>query len=242
MASHLADVRTLVAAQPALVGGAHGMLGLLQRLCAAAVTALPASGVGVTVMTDGGVRGVAVASDAASKRIDELQLTLGEGPCMDAFSSRRPVLEADLRSGGMSRWPVYSPAVLDEGVHAVFAFPLQVGAARLGVFDVYREGEGSLSPDALAQALTFAEVATEMLLDGQEQALPGRADSGLDEALDDRFELHQAQGMVMVQLGISLGDALTRIRAHAFANNHSLGNVAADVVSRRIRFDHGTRD
>jgi AmiR/NasT family two-component response regulator len=81
-----------------------------------------------------------------------------------------------------------------------------------------------------------------MLLDGQEQALPGRADAGLDEALDDRFELHQAQGMVMVQLGISLGDALTRIRAHAFANNHSLGNVAADVVSRRIRFDRDTRD
>ena len=242
MARPLADVRSLVAAQPALVDGAHGMLGLLQRLCSAAVTALPASGVGVTVMTDAGVRGVAVASDAASERIDELQLTLGEGPCMDAFSSRRPVLEADLRSGGMSRWPVYSPAVLDEGVRAVFAFPMQVGAARLGVFDVYREGEGSLSPDAFAQALTFAEVATEMLLDGQEQALPGRADAGLDEALDDRFELHQAQGMVMVQLGISLGDALTRIRAHAFANNHSLGNVAADVVSRRIRFDHGTRD
>ena len=147
-----------------------------------------------------------------------------------------------MRIGGVSRWPVYSAAVLDEGVRAVFAFPLQVGAARLGVLDVYREREGSLSPDAFSRALTFADVATEMLLDGQEQALPGRADAGLDEALDDRFELHQAQGMVMVQLGVSLGDALTRIRAHAFANNHSLGNVAADVVSRRIRFDQGATD
>jgi hypothetical protein len=242
MANLSADVRTLVAAQPALLGGAHGMLGLLQRLCSAAVQALPASGVGVTVMTDAGARGVAVASDAASERIDELQLTLGEGPCMDAFASRRPVLEADLRIGGLSRWPGYSAAVLDEGVRAVFAFPLQVGAARLGVLDVYRDGEGSLSPDAFSQALTFADVATEMLLDGQEQALPGRTDAGLDEALDDRFELHQAQGMVMVQLGVSLGDALTRIRAHAFANNHSLSDVAADVVSRRIHFDPNTED
>jgi hypothetical protein len=242
MAHLSADVRTLVAGQPALLGGAHGMLGLLQRLCSAAVAALPASGVGVTVMTDAGARGVAVASDAASERIDELQLTLGEGPCMDAFSSRRPVLEADLGSGGMSRWPVYSAAVLDEGVRAVFAFPLQVGAARLGVLDVYRTVQGSLSPDAFSQALTFAEVATEMLLDGQEQALPGRADAGLDEALDDRFELHQAQGMVMVQLGVSLGDALTRIRAHAFANDHSLSDVAADLVSRRIHFDPDTED
>jgi len=242
MANLSADVRKLIAAQPALLGGAHGMLGLLQRLCSAAVKALPASGVGVTVMTDAGARGVAVASDAASERIDELQLTLGEGPCMDAFASRRPVLEADMRIGGVSRWPVYSAAVLDEGVRAVFAFPLQVGAARLGVLDVYREGEGSLSPDAFSRALTFADVATEMLLDGQEQALPGRADAGLDEALDDRFELHQAQGMVMVQLGVSLGDALTRIRAHAFANNHSLSDVAADVVGRRIQFDPSTED
>jgi hypothetical protein len=242
MAHLSADVRALVAEQPAAPGAAHGMLGLLQRLCSAAVKALPASGVGVTVMTDAGVRGVAVASDAASERIDELQLTLGEGPCMDAFSSRRPVLEADLLSGGMSRWPVYSAAVVDEGVRAVFAFPLQVGAARLGVLDVYRKNEGSLSPQAFAQALTFADVATEMLLDGQEQAIPGSADAGLDEALDDRFELHQAQGMVMVQLGISLGDALTRIRAHAFANDHSLSDVAAHVVSRQIRFDPNTED
>jgi hypothetical protein len=161
---------------------------------------------------------------------------------MDAFASRRPVLEGDLSQGGMSRWPVYSAAVLEEGVRAVFAFPLQVGAARMGVFDVYRDGEGSLSPDAFSQALAFAEVATEMLLDGQERAVPGRADAGLDEALENRFELHQAQGMVMVQLGVSLGDALTRLRAHAFANDQALSDVAADVVSRRIRFDPNTED
>ena len=101
------------------------MLGLLQRLCAAAVRALSASGAGVSVMTKEGLRGLAVASDQASERIDELQFSLGEGPCMDAFSSSRPVLEPDLSGGGTARWPVYSAAAHAEGVRAVFAFPLQ---------------------------------------------------------------------------------------------------------------------
>ena len=52
-----------------------------------------------------------------------------------------------------------------------------------------------------------------------------------------RVQLFQAQGMVMVQLGVSLADALARIRAHAYAENRSLAEVAADVVARRLRFD-----
>jgi hypothetical protein len=237
VADRLADVRALVGAEPEMPGSAHGMLGLLQRLCSAVVRALPASGAGVTVMTDAGARGVAVASDEASERIDELQLTLGEGPCMDAFSFRRPVLEADLERGGMNRWPAYAAAAHREGVRAVFAFPLQIGAARLGVLDVYREHAGSLSAEAIAQALTFADVATEMLLDGQEHAEPGRIDLGLDEAMEYRFEVLQAQGMAMVQLGVSLGDALARMRAYAFAQDLSLSRVARDVVTRRLEFE-----
>jgi hypothetical protein len=235
--TRLAHVQALIAAEPTTAADAEGMVGELRRLCGAAVRALPASGAGLSVMTDGGVRGVAAASDEASERIDELQFTLGEGPCMDAFASRRPVLEADLDDGGMTRWPLYSPAAYDEGVRAAFAFPLQIGAARLGVLDIYRQTSGSLSADELAQALTFADVATTMLLDAQKEAQPGAADHGLDEALAYRFELHQAQGMVMVQLGVSLAAALARLRAYAYANERALSEVARDVVARTLQLD-----
>jgi hypothetical protein len=231
------QVQALVAAEPASPEDADGMVGALRRLCGAAVRALPASGAGLSVMTDGGVRGVAAASDDASERIDELQFALGEGPCMDAFASRRPVLEADLTGGGMARWPLYSAAAHKEGVRAAFAFPLQVGAARLGVLDVYRQTPGSLSADELAQALTFADVATTMLLDAQEEAQPGAADHGLDEAMAYRFELHQAQGMVMVQVGVSLAAALALLRAYAYSNERPIDEVARDVVARTLRLD-----
>jgi hypothetical protein len=237
MSPGVSRVEALIAAEPAAPEDAEGIVGALRRLCGAAVKAVPATGAGLTVMTDGGVRGVAAASDAASERIDELEFALGEGPCMEAFASRRPVLEADLAGGGMARWPLYAPAAHDHGVRAAFAFPLQIGAARLGVLDLHRTLPGPLSGQELAQALSFAHVATTLLLDAQEDAQEGAADHGLDEALAYRFELHQAQGMVMVQLGVSLAAALAVLRAYAYSHDRSLPVVACDVVAGALRLD-----
>ncbi|WP_230686687.1 ANTAR domain-containing protein [Catellatospora vulcania] len=149
----------------------------------------------------------------------------------------RPVLIPDLADGAMSRWPVYAPAVHAEGVRAVFAFPLQVGAARLGVMDVFRTRAGMLSPDELTLALTFAEVAVATLLDGHDSGGAGVADGWLDDPLGSRAELFQAQGMVMVQLRVSLAEAMVRMRAHAYVHDRRLYDVAADVVARRLSFD-----
>ena len=214
-----------------------GVVDALQRLCSAAAGALSASGAGVSVMAEDGVRGVGAASDPASELIEELQFVLGEGPCIDAFASRRPVLVPDLMDGAAHRWPAYAPAAHDGGVRAVFAFPLQVGAARLGVLDVFRARAGPLSGDQLRQAFAFTDLAVRTLLDGQDHAIPGAAADGLDEAIEHSAELFQAQGMVMVQLGVSLAEALVRIRAHTYAENRRLNDVARDIVARRLRFD-----
>ena len=233
----LAYFQALVLAEPPARGDVAGMVGGLRRLCGAVVRAVPAAGAGLSVITEAGVRGVAAASDETSGRIDELQFSLGEGPCMDAFISRRSVLEPDLGREGPARWPAYSAAAYEEGVRAVFAFPLQVGAARLGVLDLYRERTGSLTAAELARAATFADVGMTMLLDAQEQAAPGAAPEGLDAALEYRFELHQAQGMVMVQIGGSLTEALAVLRAYAYSHDRNLTEVARDVVARTLRLD-----
>ena len=232
-------VARLIADEPARTGDRGGVAGVLRRLCSAAERAISARGVGVSVMAEDGVRGVAAVSEPACEPLEELQFTLGEGPCLDAFASRRPVLVADLSDGAMRRWPGYAPALHDRGVRAVFAFPLQIGAARIGALDVFRDQPGSLTADEFRDALTFADVAVTTLLDGQAQAPPGTAADGLDEAMEQRAELFQAQGMVAVQLGISLTDAIARLRAYAYAEDRALGEVARDVVARRLSFDSG---
>ncbi|BCY09826.1 GAF and ANTAR domain-containing protein [Actinoplanes sp. L3-i22] len=212
-------------------------LGPLQRICRAAVVALAASGSGISVMTTDGTRGVCVTSDPVSERIEELQFTLGEGPCVDAFAARRPVLAADLSNFAGFRWPVYAPTARDDGVRAVFAFPIQVGAVQLGVLDIYRDRVGPLDGAELRTAVMLADLTVEALLDMQASgvARDGAGAAGLD--VGHRAELFQAQGMVMVQLGVSIGEALVRMRAYAYAENRRLGDVAHDVVTRRLRWD-----
>jgi hypothetical protein len=245
MGDDLFRVAALIAQQPTTPDQADGVVGMLQRLCGAAVQALSASGVGVSVMAADGIRGITAASDPTSERIEELQFILGEGPCIDAFATRRPVLVPDLADRAMNRWPVYAPAAHVDGVRAVFAFPLQVGAALLGVLDVFRAQPGSLTGEELRGALSFADVAVTTLLDSQENAEPGASADGVNEAILSKSEVYQAQGMIMVQLGVTLGEALARMRAYAFAENRRLDQVASDVVARRLRFDqdnHGEMD
>ncbi|MEP6799155.1 MAG: GAF and ANTAR domain-containing protein, partial [Lapillicoccus sp.] len=198
--------------------------------------ALPSDGAGLSVMAEGQVAGgggTVAASSPTSRRLEEIQFSLAEGPCFDAFTLRHPVLESDLAGHGMRRWLGYGPAAHEEGVRAVFAFPLQVGAARLGALDIYRAKPGSLSPRAVSQAATFAEVAMTTLLDGQQAAPDGEVATGLDDVLQGRAEIYQAQGMVQVHLGVSLIEAMARLRAHAYVNNQVLGDLARDVVAGR---------
>lgn len=225
-------------------GDSPGGAGRLQRVCRAAVVTLPATGVGVSVLAGDGTQVSAAASDETHEVIEELQLTMGEGPCLDAFTSRAPVLVPDLGVFARTRWPGYAPEALDHGVRAVFAFPLHVGAVHLGALDVYQDRAGALTTKAVSQAITFAEVAMRTLLDeGTGTGEPGGSDAErtddrralqIPDALAHRLELYQAQGMVMMQLGISLAQAMARLRAYAYAHDRPLHDVAADIVARRL--------
>lgn len=227
-----ATARALIQAEPARAG-TTGLVGVLQRVCRGLTAHLDVMGAAVHLMSRAGSGGVAAASDSACLAIDELQFTTGEGPCHDAFGTRRPVLTPDLRTGSGLHWPGYSSAALGAGVGAVFAFPLHVGGAGLGVLDVYRHQPGSLSEDQLAMTLTFAEIATEILLDGDLVDGEGGLGDGLATALDYRSEIHQAQGMLMVSLGVSLAEALVRMRAHAFTHGVPLIDLAREIIGGR---------
>jgi hypothetical protein len=232
----LARANQLIDAEPPDPHGAPGTVGRLERLCSALTRSLPATGVGLSLLTEnnrGG--GTVAASSAASRKLEELQFSLGEGPCIDAYTSRRPVLEPNLNTHGMRRWPAYAPAACEHGVRAVFAFPLQVGAARAGALDVYRIEPGSLTSDALAQAVTFAEVAMGLLVDGQDGAQNGKTIAELDDALAYRLEVYQSQGMVMVDLGVGINEAMARLRGHAYAEGRPISDVARDIVAGKLR-------
>lgn len=235
------DVRLLVADEPGRSDDKPDLGGWMQRLCRAATRELSASGVGMSVMSPQGAVTVLAASSPWGEVIEQLQFTMGEGPCLDAYALGRPVLTSDLASASSSQWPGYASAAQEHGVQAVFAFPLQVGGARLGAMDVYREQAGSLSGPQVKRALAFADAAMEAMLDapGPAGGDGAEGETALGAALHEggSLALYQAQGMVSVQLGVSLAEAMVRLRAHAYAHDRPLNEVAADVVARKVIFE-----
>jgi ANTAR domain/GAF domain len=206
------------------------------RLSAQCLSALPISGVGVALMTADGPSGVVLAAtDARARYLEELQFSLGEGPCVEASRSGHPVLQPDLLATGLARWPGFGAAALDAGIGAIFAFPLRVGAIRVGILDLHRDTPGRLETAEQADALAFADAATVVVLHLQDQG-DGEA-SALAGSIGSRAEVHQATGMIAVQLGVGLAEALLRLRAYAYASGRPVSDVAADVVGRRLRFD-----
>ncbi|MCZ3386286.1 MAG: GAF domain-containing protein [Actinomycetia bacterium] len=205
---------------------------LPQRLLEACAAALPVTGAGLLVMTNTGPGAILAATDGPARVMEELQFTLGEGPCIEATRSGRPVLQPDLAATAPSRWPGFAAGALDAGIGAIFAFPLQVGGIRVGVLDLYRNRPGPLADPDLAEALDFADAATTVLLHLQAQNGP----DGVVTLLEDRNEVHQATGMISVQTGLGLADALLLLRAHSYAEERGILDVSRDVVSRIMSF------
>ena len=237
----MAAVRTAEILSAISAEGSDGG-GLPHRLVSACRGALRVSGVGLVLMTDAGPAGTVAVTDGAAATLEELQFTLGEGPCVDASRSGFPVLQPDLAATGSARWPGFTAGALDVGVQAVFAFPLRMGAVRLGVLDLFRGEAGVLTDEEVAEALSFADAATALLLAMESLDVGGRGPLDTVAVVDAHAEVHQATGMVSVQAGVPLGRAIGLLQARAFAAGRPIGAVAGDVLAGRVRFssdDHG---
>lgn len=212
------------------------------RLCVACVDLLDIDGAAISLVHEGAMSGTFGSSGALSRRLDELQFTFGEGPCMDAVSEGRPVLAPDLAHADLSRWPAFAPAVLENGVQAVFALPVQVARVPVAALDLFRLSSGPLSPDDLSGGLLAAELARLPLLDLISGADDWMAGGQIDAAWSqleslERVEVYQATGMVMAQLDIGPADALVRLRAHAFSSGQTASEVAWAIVERRLELE-----
>lgn len=196
----------------------------------------------ISLVFDGANAGTLGSSDASARRYDELQFTLGEGPCLESVARRSPVLVADLADPTDTRWPAYGPAMLANDIRWVFAMPLLVAGEHVGALDLFRAMPGRLNGDQFAGAAAAAELAGIPLLDlmdGDLQAAVADPTSNAWAELNSlsRAEVSQATGMLVAQLGIEPTAALVRLRAHAYATGQTATDVARDILDRRLRLE-----
>ncbi|MER6250424.1 ANTAR domain-containing protein [Streptomyces sp. NPDC001584] len=228
-----ARIQVLVAEQAARRGERITVM----DVCTAAVATLPIDGAGVSAMSKASAGHPLYATDLVSERVEELQLTLGEGPGVDAFALGPAVLAPDLRAHGERlRWRVFDVESVTAGAVAAFAFPLRIGAISPGVLDLYSDVPVGLDAGELADAMVFADTATLVLLG----ARTAPAGGPLEELGGYRAEIDQATGMLTVQLGGGIEEAFIRPRAYAYAHGRRLARWQptwwpAGCGSRRIR-------
>jgi ANTAR domain len=214
-------------------------------VCAVAVSSARAGGGWVAAASGRGPDFVICVTDLVGEQLAEMQLTLGEGPCHDVLATAAPVLAADLGDEPSNRrWPAFTPEARQLGAAAVYAFPLVIGAIQAGVMGLYRSSLGPLSGPQLRDCLLLADTATVLLLDGLGDGAGPAADGDghgarpagqPPELAAHRAEIDQATGMLTVQLGVGITAAFARLRAYAYTHNRRLADVAADIVSRRLR-------
>jgi hypothetical protein len=205
------------------------------RLCRACVDLLGVGSAGIMLMDDDGHGTSFGLSDPATRVVEDLQFTVGEGPGIEAHTSGRPALEPQLGDLAAARWPTFAPAAVGAGVLAAFGFPLRVGAIGLGALDLYRPRPGPLDGTQFGDAIAMADFVARAVITIQAGADPGELVGEMGDPRDLRSQVHQASGMISEQLGVGIGDALIRLRAHAYAEGQPIDEVARDVVGRRLR-------
>jgi ANTAR domain len=206
------------------------------HLCRACVEVLPVQRAAISVyVPDSGLE-VLCASDSVAEQVEWAQITLGEGPGVDAVAADGPRIVDDL-SDPSGPWPTFAARAVQSGVGALYSMPLEVGAIRVGVLDLYRNDAAPLNARDYADAVAVAELVTAILLTtGRNGRIAESLGPWWDQPVSTR-EVHQATGMIVAQLGVTAREAYVRMQAFAFAQGRLLNDVANAVVNRRLRFD-----
>jgi hypothetical protein len=216
------------------------------EICDTAMLRAGADGAALAVLTRSAHnRELVYATDNIAQLLDELQYTLGEGPCFDAYLDDSPQFHPELTSVAQtSRWPTFAADAAQLGVQALFAFPIPDGQRPLGVLELYRRTAGSLAGGGYAAVAGCATAIAHRLQSNWEDHVTrfGSAEKAIDAAATfseptnpfTRTQIHVAAGMVAIELGVNGDEGVDRLRAYSYACGRRVSCVAADIIARRL--------
>jgi hypothetical protein len=209
-----------------------------ERLCGLCVEVAEATGAAL-VIGSGRSRSTVCATDGVIDGLEDLQLTLSEGPAVTAARDGWSVFVPELADGADGRWPLFAPAAVDLGARAVFALPARLGAVRLGVLSMYRTEPGDLSAEQRNDVRSLAAAAAVLLCVGTGEHAAEAFMWAMGDGSRFRAEVHQAVGATTVQLGVPAREAFALLCAHAFSTSTPITEVAREIMAKRLRLETG---
>lgn len=207
------------------------LVDFLHTLTVRTVDLVGATAAGLLLADQRGRLEFMAASDENTKLLELFQVQSSEGPCLDAFRTGAPVLNADLRTA-TARWPQFAPRATAAGFRSVHAFPLRLRTEVIGALNVFGTGSTSALDTADAPVVqALADVATIALLQERTIRRGEILSEQLQGALNSRIAIEQAKGAIAQANDISVDEAFTLLRDYARRNNRRLSEVARTIFS-----------
>lgn len=171
------------------------------------------------------------ATSEQTRELELFQLQADEGPCVDCYSTGRPVSVADIQ-GASQLWPQFVPAAVDAGFASVHAVPMRAAGIVLGALGLFGTHRGELNDADLLVGQTLTHIACVAIL--QEHApTPSAVMPQLRSALTGRVVVEQAKGLLRELLDVSVENAFRLLRTYARANGEHLTDVARRLMTDR---------
>jgi hypothetical protein len=211
----------------------HDIIDTLHLLVEAATTFTSAVEAGVLLVGSDGRLYVAASSAERASDVEEAQLGVDGGPCVDAIRSGTPVEVPDIRSEAW-KWPAFAMTAETRGFAAVHAVPMRLRTLTLGGVNLFSPNTGTLPDHDFAIASALAQVATISIVQHRSISGQGDVNAQLQRALDSRVVIEQAKGVVSQQRGVPIDEAFVLLRSHSRRNQTGLQEVAAQIVERRL--------
>ena len=159
------------------------------------------------------------------KGLDDLQYSLGEGPCVDTLRDVNIVLAPEIRRD--ERWPAWVAQAVDAyGLRSQMAIKLFLDdEGTLGSLNLYSTSNDSIDPDEEHVADVFAAHAAVALGHAREV-------DQLQQALQSSRIIGTAIGIVMQQYGVDAQRAFGFLSRTSSHSNVKLREVAARIVEQ----------
>lgn len=207
------------------------LVDFLHNLTDHAAAVSGAEAVGLMLADQQGQLRYMASSNETGKMLELFQLQNAEGPCLDCYSTKAPVVNADLATA-LDRWPKFAPAAIAAGFQSVHAFPMRLRGTVIGALNLFGHQDVRFKDQEVRVVQALADVATIGLL--QERSI-ARADALTDQlqgALDSRIVIEQAKGALARQEGTTPNEAFELLRIEARRSRRRLVDVASEVVFR----------
>jgi GAF domain-containing protein len=179
------------------------------------------------LVPDDGLRYVA-ASDERGRALEQIHEQVGEGPCLVAFSTDKPIATSDATTD--QRWPAFGRLVAEHGIRAVLGVPVDLQGGPIGTLNVYAVQAHVWDPSEMEAIQAYARVAGTMLGAAIQAEVKDVVARQLQVALDHRVLIEQAKGVLIERHGIDAQTAFQRLRRHARSRQEPLTDLARRVI------------